>query len=162
MWVARLRFFSIGFIGLCATVLVGCNTGAGAWRGLKTPVQAGKSTNNLIDPIAQADADDLGNPSEWFATAERLRKQPTPEQLANRKAVLCLSGGGSFGAFTAGVMCGWTETGDRPGTNGRPNFDVVTGISTGALIAPLVFLGPQYDAEVKKFYTTVEARDIYR
>jgi predicted acylesterase/phospholipase RssA len=76
--------------------------------------------------------------------------------------VLCLSGGGSYGAYSAGVLCGWTASGDRPGCGGRPNFDVVTGISTGALIAPLAFLGPQYDDEIRKFYTTVEKKDIYR
>ena len=70
--------------------------------------------------------------------------------------VLCLSGGGSFGAYTAGVLCGWTERGDRP------SFDVVTGISTGALIAPLAFLGPKYDQQLKHFYTTLENRDVYR
>ena len=76
--------------------------------------------------------------------------------------MLCLSGGGSYGAFTAGVMCGWTQYGDRPGTNGRPNFEVVTGISTGALAAPLAFLGPEYDEALKRFYTSVDRRDIYR
>ena len=68
-----------------------------------------------------------------------------PEQVARNRSVLCLSGGGSYGAFTAGVLCGWTASGDRPGCNGRPNFNVVTGISTGALIAPFAFLGPKYD-----------------
>ena len=43
--------------------------------------------------------------------------------------VLCLSGGGSYGAFSAGVMYGWTQAGTRP------TFDVVTGVSTGALLA---------------------------
>ena len=76
--------------------------------------------------------------------------------------MLCLSGGGSYGAYSAGVLCGWTASGDRPGTNGRPNFCVVTGISTGALIAPYAFLGPRYDDAIRKFYTTVDRRDIYR
>jgi hypothetical protein len=70
--------------------------------------------------------------------------------------VLCLSGGGSYGAYAAGVLCGWTERGDRP------CFDVVTGISTGALIAPLAFLGPKYDPQLKEFYTTLKDRDVYR
>jgi predicted acylesterase/phospholipase RssA len=70
--------------------------------------------------------------------------------------VLCLSGGGAYGAYSAGLLCGWTCRGDRP------EFDVVTGISTGALIAPLAFLGPRYDGEMKRFYTTLENRDVYR
>lgn len=131
-------------------------------RRLKTPAHVGMNTNNIIDAVSQKDADDLGDQREGFAIAERIRRKPTAEQLARRKSVLCLSGGGSYGAFTAGVVCGWTQHGDRPGTNGRPNFDVVTGISTGALIAPLVFLGPDYDDDVKKFYTTVHRRDIFR
>jgi hypothetical protein len=73
-----------------------------------------------------------------------------------RRTVLCLSGGGCYGAYSAGVICGWTDCGDRPA------FDVVTGVSTGALIAPFVFLGPQYDGELKKFYTTLTNRDVFR
>ena len=50
---------------------------------------------------------------------------------------LAVSGGGDDGAFGAGILCGWTETGTRP------EFKLVTGISTGALIAPFAFLGPK-------------------
>lgn len=60
---------------------------------------------------------------------------------------IALSGGGSNGAFTAGLMKGWTETGERP------DFEVVTGVSTGALAAPFVFLGPAYDDELAEAYT---------
>jgi len=67
---------------------------------------------------------------------------------------LALSGGGQYGAFGAGVLTGWTEAGTRP------KFDMVTGISTGALIAPFAFLGPQYDAQLKRFYTQTSTRDI--
>lgn len=52
---------------------------------------------------------------------------------------LSISGGGSDGAFGAGFLVGWTASGKRP------KFDVVTGISTGAMMAPLAFLGPAYD-----------------
>jgi predicted acylesterase/phospholipase RssA len=67
---------------------------------------------------------------------------------------LALSGGGSSGAFGAGVLNGWTAAGTRP------NFKVVTGISTGALIAPFAFLGPGYDARMKTVFTTTQTRDI--
>ena len=127
-----------------------------------SPVDAGINTNNIIDPIAQRDADELGDAKQLFSLAEKNRRVPTQEQLARRRSVLCLSGGGSYGAYSAGVLCGWTASGDRPGCNGRPNFDVVTGISTGALIAPFAFLGPAYDDQVRKFYTTVSKRDIYK
>ncbi len=60
---------------------------------------------------------------------------------------LTLSGGGSNGAFTAGLMRGWTESGNRP------DFEVVTGVSTGALAAPFVFLGSDWDDELEEAYT---------
>ena len=68
--------------------------------------------------------------------------------------VLVLSGGGQNGAYTVGVLNGWTAAGTRP------TFDVVTGISTGALIAPFAFLGPAYDEALAKGYTEVQAGDI--
>ncbi len=67
---------------------------------------------------------------------------------------LALSGGGSNGAFGAGLLVGWTAHGDRP------EFTIVTGISTGALIAPFAFLGSKYDDELKKAYTETTTADI--
>ena len=67
---------------------------------------------------------------------------------------LAISGGGSNGAFGAGLFAGWTESGTRP------EFTMVTGISTGALTAPFVFLGPDYDDVLKKVYTTTSTKDI--
>jgi predicted acylesterase/phospholipase RssA len=69
--------------------------------------------------------------------------------------VLSISGGGDYGAFGAGIMYGWSQSGSRP------EFNLVTGISAGALIAPFAFLGPGYDNELKRAFTTVSARDIY-
>ena len=68
--------------------------------------------------------------------------------------VLALSGGGSNGAFGAGFLYGWTKTG------ARPNFKLVTGISTGALIAPFAFLGSDFDAQLKNLYTKVSTADL--
>lgn len=70
--------------------------------------------------------------------------------------ILVLSGGGADGAFGAGVLVGWAESGLRP------VFDIVTGVSTGALMATLVFLGAEYDPVLKDVYTTVSSDDIYR
>ncbi len=67
---------------------------------------------------------------------------------------LALSGGGANSAFGAGFLNGWTASGTRP------NFRIVTGISTGSLIAPLAFLGPEYDDRLKQYYTTVRTKDI--
>ena len=68
---------------------------------------------------------------------------------------LALSGGGSRGAYGAGVMSGWTVRGDRP------QFDVVTGISTGALMATHVFLGPDFD-EGLTILKRLTNDDVYR
>ncbi|HPO18320.1 MAG TPA: patatin-like phospholipase family protein [Rubrivivax sp.] len=70
-------------------------------------------------------------------------------------AHLALSGGGANGAFGSGFLNGWTGTGTRP------VFKIVTGVSTGALMAPFAFVGPPYDQALKEFYTTTSSRDIF-
>lgn len=67
---------------------------------------------------------------------------------------LALSGGGDNGAFGAGFLIGWTAAGTRP------QFNVVTGISAGALIAPFAFLGPDYDPALREVFTGVLPRDV--
>jgi len=67
---------------------------------------------------------------------------------------LAISGGGANGAFGAGLFEGWTASGTRP------EFTMVTGVSTGALTAPFAFLGPKYDAKLKQVYTTTRTKDI--
>lgn len=69
---------------------------------------------------------------------------------------LAISGGGAEGAYGAGILCGWTATGTRP------EFKVVTGISTGALTAPFAFLGSGYDDKLRKVYTSVTTAEIAR
>jgi len=69
---------------------------------------------------------------------------------------LAVSGGGDNGAFGAGLMNGWTETGTRP------EFKMVTGVSTGSLIAPFAFLGSDYDATLREVYTTMTPEKVYR
>lgn len=68
---------------------------------------------------------------------------------------LALSGGGANGAFGAGFLNGWTATGTRP------TFKIVTGVSTGALMAPYAFLGPAYDEALRRFYTTTSDADVF-
>ena len=67
---------------------------------------------------------------------------------------LAISGGGANGAFGAGLLTGWTAQGTRP------EFTMVTGISTGALTAPFAFLGADYDPMLKAVYTTTSTQDI--
>jgi hypothetical protein len=69
---------------------------------------------------------------------------------------LAVSGGGDNGAFGAGLLNGWSELGTRP------TFKVVTGVSTGALIAPFAFLGSAYDGSLREVYTTMTPDKIYR
>jgi len=71
-------------------------------------------------------------------------------------AHLALSGGGANGAFGAGFLNGWSKTGERP------VFKIVTGVSTGALMAPFAFLGPSHDDALREFYTTTTSRNIFR
>ena len=70
--------------------------------------------------------------------------------------VLALSGGGMYGAYSVGVLSGWTAAGTRP------EFDVVTGVSTGGLIATYAFLGTDYDRTMVTLYTTISNKDVYR
>jgi predicted acylesterase/phospholipase RssA len=72
-----------------------------------------------------------------------------------RYAHLALSGGGANGAFGAGFLNGWTATGTRP------VFKIVTGVSTGALMAPFAFIGPDFDQALREFYTTTRTKDIF-
>lgn len=72
------------------------------------------------------------------------------------RSMLALSGGADNGAYGAGLLGGWTRSGTRP------EFAVVTGVSTGALIAPFAFLGPDQDATLEKLFTTISARNIYK
>jgi hypothetical protein len=79
-----------------------------------------------------------------------------PHFTKSEANVLAISGGGANGAYASGVLCGWTKAGTRP------VFDIVTGVSTGALIAPCAFLGPSYDHIIRGIYTEVSDADIMR
>ena len=77
-------------------------------------------------------------------------------RAGERLEILALSGGGADGAFGAGVLRGWTESGNRP------HFDIVTGVSTGALMSVFAFLGPRYDDLLEDLYTRTNNSRIYR
>ena len=80
----------------------------------------------------------------------------TTQGAAKHPNILLLSGGGSWGAYGAGVLKGWSQSGTRP-----PQFDIVTGTSTGALIATYAFLGSNFDDILKDVFTDVDDGDIY-
>jgi predicted acylesterase/phospholipase RssA len=121
-----------------ALLLAGCAT-----RPEAPPFEASTLARAAIVSAADDDGTPLGDP-------------PPVRQIGKRYDVLLLSGGGSVGAFGAGVLVGWTASGTRP------QFDVVTGISTGALMATLAFLGPSRDADLARAYTQVTKKDVMK
>jgi predicted acylesterase/phospholipase RssA len=116
------------------------------------PPDLGSRNYPPVDPppyrVQPAAAPEFGRVVQASAAAP-LPANPKP------KSILALSGGGMYGSFTAGVINGMTQSGQRP------EFDVVTGISTGGLIAPLAFLGSDYDDQMKLIYTRVTRRDVF-
>jgi predicted acylesterase/phospholipase RssA len=84
----------------------------------------------------------------------RYADEPASKFLADKddsattRTYLALSGGGANGAYGAGILNGWTAAGSRP------KFSIVSGVSTGAIIAPFAFLGPSYDDTLREIYTS--------
>jgi hypothetical protein len=106
-------------------------------------------------PFARFWGDEI--PPDWEDQLNEIKKHSPaigPDDKERTVDYLAISGGGANGAFGAGLLAGWTAAGNRP------QFGIVTGVSTGALIAPFAFLGPEYDAQLKKFYTTTSTEDI--
>ena len=89
------------------------------------------------------------------ATARTVQRaaRPAVVQKGRPFVYLALSGGGGSGAYGAGVLNGWSASATRP------EFTIVSGVSTGALIAPFAFLGPDYDERLRQVYTNGEAQD---
>ena len=145
---------------ICATILLTALLAlpAGCKHAVveRTPVKAGFSPARLIDPVAQCDSNTLLNWDDLTTLADKMKEANRPAVLPPQRNILVLSGGGAFGAYPAGLLVGWSEAGTRP------EFDVVTGISTGALIAVFAFAGPEYDQLLKQNYTSTTNKDIYR
>jgi|FEC22Drversion2_1045045.scaffolds.fasta_scaffold00999_13 Patatin-like phospholipase len=96
--------------------------------------------------------------AEFIDAMERQRRARGVSSLADMPPLqlLAISGGGENGAFGAGLLCGWSAHGTRP------TFELVTGISTGALTAPFAFLGPGYDPQLRAVYTEIAPHEILR
>lgn len=88
------------------------------------------------------------------AAPEVWMRHLAPQASRPGRTMLALSGGGEDGAFGAGLLNGLSQIGERP------DPDIVTGISTGALMAPFVFLGPGSDAALRRIYTEHDAGDL--
>lgn len=119
----------------------------------------GCSTTNPRLPYTLAEAESADVPGmpagvRFYADAppfvfERFRQGVSAQAAARHEPVtfLALSSGGSDGAFGAGFLKGLSES------HQRPQFTMVSGISTGALMAPFAFLGPNYDVTLQDLYT---------
>lgn len=141
---------------LALLVLASCATQS---RGPAVPEDLGSSAVVLHNPTIRSWDDDLSEAflNEVIQTSEReLARSRNADGLLAPVQFLAISGGGSDGAFGAGLLSGWSAAGTRP------EFKVVTGVSTGALTAPFAFLGPTYDEKLRRVYTTVVSRDIFR
>lgn len=92
--------------------------------------------------------------AHYTYTRSNIKRLGANKSFRKRIDILALSGGAEDGAYGAGFLKGWSERGDRP------NFTVVTGISTGALMAPFAFLGPKYDNVIQRLYTESSQKNI--
>ena len=146
--VARLLF-----VLLLAFILSSCSTP------LERKPLPPELTNQAVIPDIP-DARFWGD--EWPKFSMEIFENFTPAEFQQHFAgiynkphsYLTISGGGANGAFGAGLLEGWTASGTRP------EFTMVTGVSTGALTAPFAFLGPEYDDELKAVFTTTTTKDI--
>jgi hypothetical protein len=133
-----VRLLMLAMIVVTVTMFIGC---ASAPR---------RPDRTLEDLFAARQADDAARAKETrqfmlqlLERVEREAQAPTTDTKVSKWRtldVLVISGGGDWGAFGAGVLKGW---GRVKGELARPKFDVVTGVSTGALIAPFAFLGDE-------------------
>jgi hypothetical protein len=101
------------------------------------------------DSFAAEARNSLAKEQQYLASQGRTGELPPAYFLA-------ISGGGDNGAYGAGFLNGWSAAGTRP------DFKVVTGVSTGALIAPFAFLGSRYDYVLRRVYTETSQKDIFK
>jgi hypothetical protein len=90
--------------------------------------------------------------ARFWADSEQDFAKILPPQ---RGPWIALSAGGSDGAYGAGLLAGWSASGNRP------EFALVTGVSSGALMAPYVFLGSRYDDQLRESYSSISAGDVF-
>jgi hypothetical protein len=94
------------------------------------------------------------NLATWLNSASEDIAKNYSGVIGKKHTFLAISGGGANGAFGAGILKGWSATGRRP------EFAIVTGVSTGAIIAPFAFLGPAYDEVLRELYTRNSTADL--
>ncbi|QPF95233.1 patatin-like phospholipase family protein [Bradyrhizobium commune] len=132
-----MRQYGLRLLGAAGLAL---NLALGACTTLpRTPYTAADATSSRV-----LDIDGLRRYTDEPITKFSFEK----DNSAANRSYLALSGGGADGAYGVGVLNGWSAAGTRPA------FSVVSGVSTGGLIAPFAFLGPQYDDTLKDVYTS--------
>ena len=92
----------------------------------------------------------------FVAHLDELRRRVKAARGSGPLNILALSGGGAGGAYGAGALVGLGRRGERP------QFAVVTGVSTGALLAPFAFLGPAWDAQLKEAFINARTEHLLR
>jgi hypothetical protein len=140
------------FAGVVATLLLaGC--ASTPQRVLSQTAPAYAALPNGYDPLNPSRVSPLY--AEVAAGGGNLIRQM--ERKRGRSLnILSLSGGGQNGAFGAGLLTGWRESGQRP------EFDLVGGVSTGALLATHALLGtPADDAQLEEMYTQISKKDVH-
>ena len=149
----------LGLVLALVAVVFGCNNSGGdrlgRLRGDRSAEEL-KAAVGWADPEAQAAGRSVVPTDELVEWAEKSRQSRKPAVPSPTKNILIISGGGVYGAYPAGVLYGWTQAGTRP------EFDVVTGISTGALVAVFAFLGPLVDCELRHAYTTMTDDGVFK
>ena len=100
-------------------------------------------------------AAEIGNAMHMDLHTPESRLALAGEPRHSVSNLLAISGGAEKGAFGAGLLVGWSEAGDRP------SFDLVTGVSSGALIAPFAFLGRERDSQLREIFTRYGRQDIF-
>jgi predicted acylesterase/phospholipase RssA len=134
----------------CAIALLAGCTSLGPQLPTSTADEAG--SESLAFGVRTLGADGEFELLSSDEVARRLRATLGERPLS----VLALSSGGASGAFGAGALAGLTMGGTRP------EFTVVTGVSSGALVAPFAFLGPSWDEEMTGIFTTGETDGLLR
>jgi len=134
-------------------VLGGC-----AAAPVRHPIPPGLADQAVVPGLpldARAWGDDpAGALGDWLELPDEQLTACCAGVMGRAHHYLVISSGGDDGAFGAGLLAGWSASGTRP------EFDLVTGVSTGALIAPLAFLGPGYDDALREVYTRYSANDM--
>ncbi|WP_441236339.1 patatin-like phospholipase family protein [Bradyrhizobium sp. 930_D9_N1_4] len=125
---------------LTGALVLTCSLALGACTSLpRTPYTAAEASTSRV-----LDIDGLRRYADEPVTKFSFEKDTSTAT----KSYLALSGGGADGAYGVGVLNGWTAA------RTRPTFSVVSGVSTGGLIAPFAYLGSQYDDTLREVYTS--------